>query len=611
MADKKITLKKLSELINDPSVSPEDLAPYFKADEDASTPFSPVLTIDPSKVTIGRDSGAATRSAMLLNTANWLAKTDRQARFYKLISSGTYTGPVIVSEGDSWFQYPVLLKDTIDVLMRDYAILSLGGGGDTLDDMIRTAEYRDALRTTEASILLLSGGGNDLVAGGALDKHLHRFDPALDPASYLKSSFNGVLDRAIVNYDKIFRDVARTFPRVQIICHGYDYTVPDNGKWLGKPMKSRGIKNKTLQKAIAHEMVNRFNVKLASHAAKFAHVHYIDMRDLVGDRRWHDELHPVNKGYSVVAEKFSDKIKELSAPRTRGGSARDGGPTSLSLHVGLNVTDPEHYGGLLSPLDACVADAEAMRELAQAKGFGNSVVLLDAKATRKNVIAEITKAAKKLKAGDIFFLSYAGHGGQIRDFNRDEPGGPDEDSLDETLCLYDAQLIDDELYRLWAEFAESVRVLTVFDCCHSGSMVRTQANRLAAPSRDDRAPRVRAVSLRASAKIFRNNTETYRGILEELNAATGGVTTRELDWPLSASVVQLSACQSNQLAEEDWSGNGLFTMRLLETLESGSFTGYEDFLDAISTRMPARQTPKFLQIGSEDPVFSAQSPFTI
>ena len=36
-----------------------------------------------------------------------------------------------------------------------------------------------------------------------------------------------------------------------MICHGYDYTVPNDGKWLGKPMASLGIINKVLQKAIA------------------------------------------------------------------------------------------------------------------------------------------------------------------------------------------------------------------------------------------------------------------------------------------------------------------------------------------------------------------------
>ena len=50
-------------------------------------------------------------------------------------------------------------------------------------------------------------------------------------------------------------------------------------------------------------------------------------------------------------------------------------------------------------------------------------------------------AAKALKPGDLFFLTYSGHGGQVPDVTGDE-----DDKQDETWCLYDGQLIDDELY---------------------------------------------------------------------------------------------------------------------------------------------------------------------
>ena len=80
-------------------------------------------------------------------------------------------------------------------------------------------------------------------------------------------------------------------------------------------------------------------------------------------------------------------------------------------------------------------------------------VLLTRKAKRKAVLTQLRKAAKALKAGDLFFLSYSGHGGQVPDSSGDEP-----DRNDETWCLFDGQLLDDELRDLWAEFPAGARI---------------------------------------------------------------------------------------------------------------------------------------------------------
>ena len=62
-----------------------------------------------------------------------------------------------------------------------------------------------------------------------------------------------------------------------MICHGYDYTVPNDGKWLGKPMAGLGIANKVLQKAIAHEMVDRLNTRLLNLANQSPRVTYVNV----------------------------------------------------------------------------------------------------------------------------------------------------------------------------------------------------------------------------------------------------------------------------------------------------------------------------------------------
>ena len=206
-----------------------------------------------------------------------------------------------------------------------------------------------------------------MVAGGNLAAHVRPFDKALEPAQYLLPSFGQVLDAAIANIETIVRAVGRSFPEAAVVCHGYDYMVPNDGKWLGKPMATRGITDKALQKAIAHEMVDRLNTRLRSASPRqTARLTYVDCRGAVGDGRWHDELHPTDEGYGDVTARIGAQVKRLTAtrgaapatPATRGVPAatavlrakrRARRPTppaaaasakGISLHVGLNSVDP-------------------------------------------------------------------------------------------------------------------------------------------------------------------------------------------------------------------------------------------------------------------------------
>lgn len=600
----KITLEQLAEMVADPDTPPKALAPYFKVSEDKGSPFAPVVEINTETVHVPDTLEGHSRSALILNGANWLERNGRQSRFYRLLSKGNYTGPIIVEEGDSWFQYPFKLWDTIDVLMEKYAVLSLSAGGDTLENMVQQAEYRKSLASTKASILLLSAGGNDLVAGGNLAAHLRPFDPALSPGSYLLGTFDQLIARAMTQYDKIFRDVARRFRGVQIICHGYDYPIPDNGRWLGRPMAARNITDPQLQTAIAAVMMDRFNTELDRLARRHSHVHYIDLRGVIGRQGWADELHPKNAGYRRVGDLFAARIDKLSKGKAR-GAAKSRGPKAVSVHLGLNTVASGHYGDNLAPLEFCISDAEAMVDLAKARGF-DTTLLTDAKATRDALKTAMADAAAGLGAGDIFMLSYAGHGGQLPDFNGDELGGPDQDRLDETLCLFDGQLVDDELFALWSGFKEGVRVVAVFDSCHSGSVVRAPASLTPAPE-----VRARRMTLGAASRVFRQNENFYRGLPGVGGAPDPSIINRELDYPLAACVLQLSACQSNQLAIESL-GHGRFTEAMFEVLATAPTSyGYKTFMDRIAARMPADQTPKLWQLGPRNAPFEDQLVFSV
>lgn len=622
---KKITVEELVAMMRDPKTDLDAIAKYFSVDEARSRYFSPFVTYNTELVEFGKTAEARVRSEAALPFLNGIERARRRAEFELKIIGG-YSGPVIVSEGDSWFQFPFLLRDVIDELSETFAISSLDGAGDTFDQMLEQDEYLDEIHRRSASILLFSGGGNDALGGGDLKSHLRPFDPTLKPAQHIKSSFSALLDHVTGLFDQIFRRIARDAPGVQLVTHGYDYAVPLSGAWLGRPMEELGIADVAFQKAIVAVMIDRFATAMIRLAARYPHVHFLDNRGIVNESEWHDELHPKNSGFTKVASAFHKKISEITGqrdaaarPGARGAATarRRSHPVvsnkGLSLHIGLNKVDPSHYGSDCE-LFGCHNDAHSMAAITSDKGYETVGVLLDSEANVKALIDSIKRAAKVLKNGDIFVLTYSGHGGSVPDFNGDEK----DDGQDETWCLFDRQLLDDELYDLYAMFGDGVRVLVVSDSCHSGTVIRSTPNGLAAvdPTIPGALPsRVRALPSASRRYAINTNRDLYRKISAATSTQPGGerparARSREIDKPLSCTVRLLSGCLDNQVSA-DGDLNGLFTSRLLQVLESGFDGNYAKFYRQVRQLMPDSQTPNHLVVGRKDPGFDSQRPFEI
>jgi hypothetical protein len=270
-------------------------------------------------------------------------------------------------------------------------------------------------------------------------------------------------------------------------------------------------------------------------------------------------------------------------------------PIGRSLHVGLNRIDPGHYG-VDGALAGCESDAHAMEAIAAARGF-ETTMLLTQQATAAAVTDQITDAAAKLRPGDLFLITYSGHGAQVPDLNRDESDGKDE-----TWALYDRMLVDDELYALWGRFAQAVRIAVVSDSCHSGSVTRDiffEDVAAAAPAD----ARFKMLPREAERQTYANHRDLYDGIQEACPQGDRvGV---------GAAVILLSGCLDNQRSL-DGDKNGLYTQHLLEVWATGTFTGgYRDFQGAIGNRMPPYQTPAFFAVGATNQLFEGAVPFTI
>lgn len=269
-------------------------------------------------------------------------------------------------------------------------------------------------------------------------------------------------------------------------------------------------------------------------------------------------------------------------------------PKGISLHIGLNGLNPKNYSGWPGTLAACEFDAQDMRSLAKKQGF-TPTMRLTKTATRNRVLADLKDAAAKLTKGDIFFLTYSGHGGQVPNTGNDfEPDGNDE-----TWCLYDGELIDDELDQALSAFVAGVRIFILSDSCHSGTVSKA----LALAAHGAKPMRSRAMPRDIAMRVYLDNADFY----DKLQARTKGNPRTKV----KATALLISGCQDNQ-ESSDGDRNGLFTAALLGVWRGGKFEGdYRGFHKTILKFMPPIQTPNYFTTGPANHPFEAQKPFTV
>ena len=290
---------------------------------------------------------------------------------------------------------------------------------------------------------------------------------------------------------------------------------------------------------------------------------------------------------------------------------------AMSLHIGLNAVSPAAYGGWSGELAACEFDAKDMAAIAKLRGM-KSTLLLTKKGTRAHALAAMRNAAKRLVSGDLFFLTYSGHGGQVPDVT-----GEETDKQDETWCLYDGQLIDDELYFELSRFAAGVRILVLSDSCHSGTVTRAMPPQLDGILSSGRS---KMMPLAVGIRTYREHQAFYDKVQRDVAEAAGKASAPDPDSILAQiavsprltaiakqfkpAVILISGCQDNQTSM-DGDHNGAFTEQLLKVWNHGGYRGnYAKFHAAIKAGLPASQTPNLFTLGAAAR-FARQQPFNV
>ena len=254
----------------------------------------------------------------------------------------------------------------------------------------------------------------------------------------------------------------------------------------------------------------------------------------------------------------------------------------LALLVGLKSVDPTAYGGDgAAGSEGCEHDVDNMVKVVSSAGKYEINTLKTKQATASAILAGIGSAARTLKSGDLFVFYYSGHGGRKKDTSGDEA-----DKYDETLVAYDKEILDDELAKLWLEFAPGVRIVMLSDSCNSGTNCDLIATRTIQKTKP------------------RRTIKKVRKLIKFAGKVPG----------MKAQLIHFGACKDGQ-ASASFGQGGAFTLALREIWDSGKVSGtYRRFYNAIKARLKKYkypQEPQFNFIGKIQPAFRNSKPFSL
>lgn len=275
-------------------------------------------------------------------------------------------------------------------------------------------------------------------------------------------------------------------------------------------------------------------------------------------------------------------------------------PTGISLHFA--VPTPGGNCCRQKRLPGVVRDAESLAELARAEKFWVRDPLVNDRVTKDVVLAAFRGAAAELVAGDLLLVTFSGHGCQIRDLGGFEP--IPEYGYDESWCLADRQLVDDDVHPALAAFADGVRILIISDSCYSGTVAAIPAG---IQSRSDASPAGRELAqIHDRAKSWGISADLIDLVLPR----------RADRAEIKASVILLGSCREAERGLVR-GNSSLFVEKLVAVWDDGRFPldgSYESFISAVSDQVAAvnpYQHPGIARFGTMPDSFLGQRPFTI
>lgn len=143
----------------------------------------------------------------------------------------------------------------------------------------------------------------------------------------------------------------------------------------------------------------------------------------------------------------------------------------VALICSLTKVDPKAYSGWDGDCPGTDVDANVFADFCKKNGIPY-IKLENKECTAKNITDNWKKCISSLDPDDgLFIFFYSGHGGQQYSTDPSE-----EDHMDETLCFWDGEFIDDKVWALINLQPKTTRMFMVTDCCNSQSNYRLPFN---------------------------------------------------------------------------------------------------------------------------------------
>ena len=258
---------------------------------------------------------------------------------YAITSTPSVLAAKAAAIGDSWLDMAPFHRSLarslkamgyVPALGSDYATL-----GRTLKKMARDAELRDAvddLRRKSHDVVLLGGGGNDLVHPNSQPKMSPLYKMLNDsPApghELIATEVDKFVDAQLKGHYHTILDALVKATSKPIVIHVYDHPIPDGRalgtSWLKKKFDLRHI-NEDRARAVMKVLIDRLNAMVATVAAAYekthpGRVHHVNLAGKLADaygapgnykKLWKDELHPNKAGFDLLAEEIVKKLADL------------------------------------------------------------------------------------------------------------------------------------------------------------------------------------------------------------------------------------------------------------------------------------------------------------
>lgn len=330
----KVSYEDIQKKLMDIDTPDSEIREFLMVDPEHTGAFNPRFVLNPDLVEIS-DEEMELESAM--GFGNAMARYRRHRRFKRRIKNND-PRPVLVAEGDSWFQFPFIIDEVIDHLGDDYSIWSLGAAGDTAANMTgNRSEYMRGLNKWSSRVpvrgFLFSAAGNDVIGEDesgqpVLEKLLKPYQAGADPAWHIdRDAFSDTLSSLSGAYRKVMNTIRNDerYTELPMFIHGYDYAYPfpfsnadkrkpfwaDKDEWLGKPFTKLGFTDPEFRRAVIKILIDAlydmlFDVASADVAGQ---VHVVDVRGILSDLDdWADEIHGTSAGFKKVAACFKTAI---------------------------------------------------------------------------------------------------------------------------------------------------------------------------------------------------------------------------------------------------------------------------------------------------------------